>query len=209
MAPHPPLAKLQEPPPFAELCALASRTIIEPAALARSLDRLGFDERRAAVMACGGTRRQAALWRALAGAPRVRLDDLMPREIPPMRPVIFSLKNSLAAFSESQKRFVRAPDGQELYGYNHHTFGWFTGPGHFTARSSSNVLGGVELDYTTLPPAKADGWPAIHSNERLFSRFVYGGMFDYMRRISHHAFIGAAVRRGQFANMFFIITREV
>ncbi len=198
-----------ELPPLHVLADLSTRTLIEPAKFARLLDRMSHEERRSAVMACNGPHVHRAIWRAVAGAPRISIDDMVPPDVPPMRPVIFHLKNSLAMFSESQKRFVRAPDRHELWGYNHQPFAWFTGPGYYVARDSSHALGGVELDYRVLPPSHPEGWPRIKRNDRGGSILVYGGMVDYMRRVSRHVFIGAAVRGGAFADMYFILCREL
>ena len=59
-----------------------------------------------------------------------------------------------------------------------------------------------------MPPEWPSSWPEIEANDRGFSRFVYEGMVDYMRRVSHHAFIGAATRNGKELGNYFILCRE-
>ena len=64
------------------------------------------------------------------------------------------------------------------------------------------------IDYTMIPTAKPDAWPAIQPNEKGVSRFVYAGMHDYMRKVSTHVTIGRAYRHGKISNNYFMLCRE-
>ena len=155
---------------------------------------------------------QAKLWHAAAGG-AVTIGEMVPREIGPLRPVIFHGKNSLPAFTRFQKRFCRpaADVGRdELWGYNYQPVGWLgplTGPGYFVAYDS-NGLGGVAVDYTKIPPAKPASWPDIHDNTYRLSRFIYNGMIDYLRRVSPHLLIGRATKAGKEMPNYFLLCRE-
>ena len=52
--------------------------------------------------------------------------------------VVHHGQNSLPAFNAFQKRVVK--NAEELQGYNHQTFGWLTGPGHFTLRQDGDEV---------------------------------------------------------------------
>jgi hypothetical protein len=105
--------------------------------------------------------------------------------------VIHHGQNSLPAFNAFQKRVCRR--GEVLQGYNHQTMAWFTGPGHFTLSQD----GDVPAEFPTLKP-----------NEAGFSRFVYGGMVDRVRRVSAHCVIGAAFKGEKAMGAWFMLTRE-
>ena len=66
----------------------------------------------------------------------------------------------------------------------------------------------VWIDYTRVPPEAPQGWPAVRSNERGLSRFVYGFMIDTLRRVSEHVTIGSAARKGRDMGSWFILVRE-
>jgi hypothetical protein len=174
-------------------------------AIAAFLDGLDHDERLEAMRALGGARLQSRLWDAVAANPRVTIDDLVPPEAPPLREVIFEGKNSLLAFTTFQKRFCRAPGGTPaLWGYNHQQLGWLTGPGYFVVHDEP---AGAAIDYRAVPPEHPAGWPAVQPNDRGVSRVVYGGMVDYLRRVSRHVFIGAAFRDGKPRGNWFLLCR--
>ena len=68
---------------------------------------------------------------------------------------------------------------------------------------------GFTLDeYVGLPAEHPEGWPAIRSNERGVSRFVYGFMLDTLRRVSEHVTIGSAARKGVDLGSWFVLCRE-
>jgi hypothetical protein len=177
------------------------------AAIARFLDGLSHAERLEAITALSGPRLQGRLYRAVEGAPRVTLADLVPPDAPPLREVIYHGKNSLPAFTLFQKRFCRPPRGaDELWGYNHQTLAWLTGPGYFVVHD--DVARGAAIDYREVPPEHPAGWPEIKANDRGLSRFVYADMVDYMRRVAGEVFIGRAYRGGAETENYFVLCRE-
>lgn len=135
------------------------------------------------------------------------VSDLIPAGTP-LREVIFYGKNTLPVFSNFQKRMCLTPDGQALAGYNHQTMGWVTGPGYFVVKDNSDRPGEVMVDYTVLPPSKPETWPGIKSNESGITKLVYGGMKDYLRRVSKNVFIGEATKQGKRIGQYFILCRE-
>lgn len=155
---------------------------------------------------------QEKLWHAAAGQ-AVTIGEMVPKELDPLRPVIFHGKNSLPAFTHFQKRFCRpaaGTDRDELWGYNYQPTKWLaplTGPGYFVAYDS-NGLGGVAVDYTRIPTGKPAEWPEIHDNSYRLSRFIYNGTIDYLRRVSQHLLIGRATRAGKEMPNWFLLCRE-
>src|SRR5215813_4421638 len=120
------------PTPGEKLTALLRAEQPDAAAIAEFLDRLNPNARRDAIAALSGPRAQRRLYKTVARTPPVTLDDLVPPDAGPLREVIFHGKNSLPAFTHFQKRFCRPPDGQgsrQLWGYNHQSLAWLTGPG--------------------------------------------------------------------------------
>jgi hypothetical protein len=176
------------------------------------LEKLAPAERREAIEAAGGKRRQARLFELAGEGPEAGLDDLIPQDKKqPLQPVIFYGKNSLPTFSIFQKRFCRAPSGDELIGYNHQAMSFFTGPGYFVARSAEgdeSPLGGVTIDYNRVPAEKPSEWPAIKGNDGGIGRMVYGRMLDYLRPLGGDVYIGRAVRKGKLTDNYFLLARE-
>lgn len=171
------------------------------------LDTCGPWARRNAVRTLDG-RQMAALFEACDGAEALTLDDIVP-VTDPLKQVIHSGKNSLAAFNRFEKRFCRADgEGNEsvLWGYNHQTMSGFTGPGYFVA--SVDDKGQVAIDYGKLPPRKPAGWPEIISNSARLGFIVWGGMTDYLRKVTSHVTIGRAWRNGKPSNDYFALCRE-
>ncbi len=74
-----------------------------------------------------------------------------------------------------------------------------TGPGYFVVHApSGDGEHGEELDFdcTAAPPHEPAGLPAYHPNERGPSRFVYGNMHDYVRRVARGVVVGKAYCNG-------------
>jgi len=175
-------------------------------AIVAFLDGLSHSERVAAIRALGGVRLQSRLWAAVADAPRVMLEELVPPDAPALREVIFEGKNSLPAFTLFQKRFCRPSTGRgELWGYNHQNLAWLTGPGYFVVHDDP---AGAAIDYREVPPSHPSAWPEIRSNHRGFSRFVYDDMVDYLRRVSVDVLIGRAHKAGKPRSNYFLLCRE-
>jgi len=195
--------------PGERLIALASAEPPDSAAIAGFLDGLSPAERRAAIAALSGPRLQSRLYAAVASTPPVTLADLVPRDAPPLGEVIFHGKNSLPAFTLFQKRFCRPPAGRrgdELWGYNHQSLAWLTGPGYFVVHEEG--ARGAAIDYREVPPTKPPTWPEVRRNDRGFSYFVYRGMVDYLRRVARDVFIGSAHRGGRELGNYFVLCRD-
>jgi hypothetical protein len=181
----------------------------DPGKIRAFLDALAPAERVEAISSLGGPTLQRRLYVATQDAPRVTLDDLVPATAPPLREIIFHGKNSLPAFTRFQKRLCRPPTAHaldQLWGYNHQSFAWATGPGYFIVREDTDA--GVALDYREIPPDHPQGWPPVRANDRGLSRFVYMNLVDYLRRVSQDVFIGSAYRRGQELGNYFVISRQ-
>ena len=116
-------------------------------------------------------------------------------------------RNSLPAFRLFEKRFVRHDGG--IYGYNHNpAFVTFvSGPGYFFCRVDDNKPSELLIDYTKVPAAAPEGWPAVKPNSAGLSRFVYKDMYDYCRRTSDDVVIGAATRLGKPIGQYFVLCR--
>jgi len=198
--------------PGRELRALATATPVEPRAIARLLDGLEHAPRVAAVRSLG-RREQRRLYAAVEGFLPLRLADLVPASTADLLPVRHFGRNTLPAFTLFEKRFCR-PSGQdrekpgELWGYNHQSTAWATGPGYFVA-SQDPGRPEVLIDYTRVPAGRAEGWPELRPNERGLARLVYGFMVDRLRRVSEHVTIGSAARRGRELGSWFALCREV
>ncbi len=168
------------------------------------LDGLSPAARLEQVLAVTG-RGVKRLYDAVAGGTPPALAELIPEDEKGV--VIYEGRNSLPAFSRFQKRFVRM--GGVVVGYNHQTMSFVTGPGYFVvhAPSGSGEHGQeLDFDYTTAPPGEPAGWPAYKPNERGLSRFVYGNMHDYVRRVARGVIVGKAYRHGVEQDAYFSLT---
>lgn len=148
-------------------------------------------------------RHHAILWRlAEAGAP-LALEDFVPTATPALEPVPFAGQNNQPLFRPFRKVFYREPDGA-IAGYNESAAAPVVGPGYYVLRVDES---GCYVDYTALPTSAPRGWPAIVSNERGVSRFVYGFMKDYLRRVTKKVLIGRAYRHGKATANYFVLAR--
>ncbi|MDF1562566.1 MAG: hypothetical protein P1V51_05965 [Deltaproteobacteria bacterium] len=154
-------------------------------------------------------RLQGRLFDLLAGGDPLRVEDLMPAELPAGSVVRHHGVNSLPLFRIFQKPMYRSEEGV-VGGRNVQPWAWFTGHGYFvvTGYPEGDPEREVLIDYTQLPPSRPEGWPPIRSNGRLFSRFVYHRMTDVMRRASEHVTVGKAIRGGEPFGSYFILVRE-
>jgi hypothetical protein len=174
------------------------------AEIERHLDGLAAPARLAEVLAVTG-RGVERLYEAVAGGAKPSLEELVPPGAE--GPVVYEGRNSLAAFSRFQKRFVRMSG--VVVGHNHQSMSFVTGPGYFVvhAPSGSGEHGAeLDFDYTVAPPGEPPGWPAYTPNERGLSRFVYGEMHDYVRRVAQGVVVGKAYRRGVDQGAYFSLT---
>ncbi|MBI2060417.1 MAG: hypothetical protein HYT87_11665 [Nitrospirae bacterium] len=154
-------------------------------------------------------KQQAALFEAAKGFRPLSLDDFVPKNIPPLKPVIHHGKNSLPFFTHFQKPMCR-PDSTttppSLWGYNEQLLKPVTGPGYFMTKPAE--AGEVVIDYLSVPSGKPSGWPEILPNSAGLSRFVYYQTRDFMRGVSKHVSIGRATRNGKPMNNWFVLCRE-
>ena len=162
-----------------------------------------------AITSLQGTKEQGKLYEINEGAPPVTLDELVPPDMAALREVIWHGKNSLPVFTLFQKRFCR-PRGdrssQELWGYNHQTMAWVTGPGYFVCHQVGTSP--AAIDYRVVPPEAPPGWPDVKRNDQGLSRLVYANMVDYLRRVSKHVLIGRAYKDGKEMPNWFLLCRE-
>lgn len=175
-----------------------------------TLDRMDPRSRLATVMTIH-PKEQRRLWELFENS-AIDADHFVPSGIEPLEEVIHHGKNTLPTHNFFQKRFCRADDESgELYGYNHQSLSWLTGPGYYVAHDTSDEKeppASYVIDYTRIPPKKPESWPEIIPNENKLGRFVYAGMKDYMRKVSEHVSIGRAYKGGKPMNAWFILCRE-
>jgi hypothetical protein len=173
--------------------------------VASYLDGLAPAARLAEVLAVTG-RGVKRLYEVVAGGAPPSLEELIPQGTEGV--LIYEGRNSLPTFSRFQKRFTRLLG--QVVGYNHQTMSFVTGPGYFVvhAPSGSGDHGAeLDFDYTVAPPApQPAGWPAYTPNERGLSRFVYGSMHDYVRRVARGVVVGKAYRHGVEQDAYFSLT---
>jgi len=142
----------------------------------------------------------------------VDAEHFVPSGTDALKEVIHHGKNSLPAFTHFQKRFCKADDETgDVYGYNHGSTEWITGPGYFVAHAAGDDKAPPSdylIDYTRVPPQKANDWPPIRNNEGGIGALVYGRMKDYMRKVSTHVSIGKAYKEGKELGAYFMLCRE-
>jgi hypothetical protein len=173
--------------------------------LASSLDGLDHPARLAAVRSLPG-RSLARLFECVESE-AIDLDHFVPAGLGDGIPVRHLGVNSLPLFRQFEKRFVRAPGSDLLWGYNHQAMGWLTGPGYFAVPA---IAAGESLciDYNSVPDCRpVENWPAPRGNEGFPDRFVYGFMRDHMRRVSRHVSIGRAEKKGRLLDTWFALVR--
>ena len=193
------------------------RRLLRAKSLDRDLFAKRFDEsaaaERVALMESIDARAQMRIWDAAEGC-GVTIAEMVPPDRGPLDPVVFHGKNSLPAFTRFQKRFCRpsaAIEADELWGFNYQPTRWLaplTGPGYFVAYDAKDPLGGVAIDYRRIPADRPDDWPRLRDNERGLGRLVYGGMVDYLRRVSEHLLIGRATRGDKALPNTFLLCKE-
>src|SRR5262249_11186703 len=96
---------------------------------------------------------------------------------------------------------------RSLWGFNFQSLTPLTGPGYYIAYTDA-AAGEALVDYNRVPPSAPPGWPAVRSNERGFSRFIYGFMIDRLRKVSRHVTSGSGARKGREIGSWFILCRE-
>jgi len=194
----------------AELRSMIRGAAATSSSIAGLLDGLEPASRAPVVRGLGRKDQQALYAKAKGHAP-LGLTDIVPPNRGDLEVVRHLGRNSLPAFTIFEKRFCRLAGNQpdapkELAGYNFQALSPITGPGYFMAVEDANTRE-VLVDYRRLPDRKPSDWPAIRSNERGLSRFVYGFMVDRLRRVSEHVTIGSAARNGRDLGSYFVLCR--
>ncbi|MEZ4372616.1 MAG: hypothetical protein R3B07_17450 [Polyangiaceae bacterium] len=179
--------------------------------ITEALDRMDHKGRMLMMEQATGADQQA-LWDLFEGE-EADADFFVPSGTDPLKEVIHHGKNTLPAHNFFQKRFCLADDESgDLWGYNHQTLDWATGPGYYVAHSvdrekDKEAPSEFVINYTKIPPKKPESWPVIIPNEKKLGRFVYAGMKDYMRKVSEHISIGRAYK-GKPMSAWFMLCRE-
>jgi hypothetical protein len=176
----------------------------DTAALAAHLDGMRHEERVAATRTLPRAL-FAVLFERVAGARSLSLDALVPPGRAPLSAVRHVGTNTMPVFRGFEKPMYRQASGH-LAGRNVQTWEAFTGPGYFTVEPFGQ--GEVLLNYLELPREAPGGWPAIRSNARGLSYFVFRGMKDVVRGVSEHVVIGRAARDGKDMRQYFVLVRE-
>lgn len=148
---------------------------------------------------------QRVLWDLMEGH-SLSAEHFVPSSTEPLHPVVHYGRNTLPAFKFFQKRFYRVPD-DEIAGFNAQTLSWLTGPGYFVTHPVTDGPADFVIDYTALPKQKPATCPPIQPNTRGVSRWVYGGMKDYVRSVSEHVCIGRAYRGEKPLDAWFVLCR--
>jgi len=195
-----------QPDPKNTLNELLDSARPEPERIAALLDGLSHGERLHVVLSLRSKQLQA-LYQCVAGFQRLGLADLVPQGSVPLSPVRHYGRNSLPLFTRFEKRFYRLPDAAAVGGANFQSTSWLTGPGYFVAHPDERGEQ-IIIDYSELPQQAPASWPAIRDNAHGVSRLVFGGMTDTLRRVSQHVSIGAAAKRGESINAYFVLCRE-
>lgn len=169
------------------------------------LDGLAPADRLAEVRALPG-KALAALYERAAGRD-TDLAHFVPPDVPDGTPVHHLGINSLPLFRVFEKRFLRLPGQERLVGYNHQAMAPLTGPGYFVVDRPEPGQP-VAIDYFQVPDERPHpDWPAVAPNTTLRSRFVYGFMKDFMRRVTGDVSIGRANRKGKDQSAWFALVR--
>ena len=148
-------------------------------------------------------------WAVFEPAETINLEYLVPEHLGASVPVHHLGINTLPLGRFFEKRFVRAPENPgELWGYNHQSLAWLTGPGSFVVHEAgSDNHDALFIDYRSVPTGEIEGWPSPKSNDRGIARLVYGGMQDFMRRVSDRVSVGRAFVRGKDLGASFMLVR--
>jgi hypothetical protein len=187
-----------------DLSDLAASDPLDPRAIARHLDSLTHEDR---VRQTRSLKRDlfSRLFAAVEGTARVSVDDLVPAGSPPLTVIRHEGTNNLPLFRAFAKPMYRDRAGR-VCGRNDQAWEGLTGPGYFCVRAHGDRE--VLFDYTQLPDEKPEGWPAIKSNARGFSTFVFREMIDVVRRLSRDVVIGRAQRGGKELPQYFVLVRR-
>jgi hypothetical protein len=178
--------------------------------ISSALDAMTHDSRLATMLTIE-PKEQRKIWELFKDR-EIAADHFVAPGTKPLEEVIHHGKNTLPTHNFFQKRFCLADDESgELWGYNHQSLSWATGPGYYVAHPSADekdAPSSFVIDYTRIPPKKPESWPPVIPNQKKLGRFVYSGMKDYMRRVSEHVSVGRAYKGGKPMNAWFVLVRQ-
>lgn len=178
--------------------------------LAEILDGLGH-EGRVHTMRTWNKKTMAALFDACAGR-SITLEHLVPSGVSANVEVIHDLRNTLPVFTNAQKRFAKVEGGDFPVGGFNRQFGVarVSEPGYFVvSEGQGDHANELVIDYTKVPKSKPPEWPDIEANDQGFlNKVVWGGMVDYLRRVSTHVSIGRATKDGKGIGQYFALVRR-
>lgn len=178
--------------------------------LAEILDGLGH-EGRVHAMRTWDKKRMAAIYEACNGR-SITLDQVVPPSIGANVEVIHDLRNTLPVFTDAQKRFSKVEGGGAAVGGFNRQFGVarVSEPGYFVvSEGEGDHANELVIDYTKVPTSKPESWPDIEKNDSGFlNKIVWGGMVDYLRRVSTHVSIGKATKDGKSIGQYFALVRR-
>ena len=191
------------------LAGIIRASTVTAIGLSEYLDALTDDERLAQTHSLRSDE-QARLFELVAGARKFTLEDLAPKQTPPLVGVLHFGKNSLPLFTRFAKVFSvpdEATPQAERWGFNLNPslVALTVGPGYFVAVEQGPE---VIVDYTRQPPRPLIDGPRILPNDRRLSRFVYNGTKDLLRGVSKHVSIGRASRGTRQLDNWFVLCRS-
>jgi hypothetical protein len=179
----------------------------DSAAVAALLDALSPDQQVDQVRALS-IKNVHRCWAMAEAGESIDLAFLVPNETPQGEPVHHLGINTLPLSRFFEKRFVKAPGkAGELWGYNHQPLAWFTGPGSFVVHEAGSEGEALFIDYRSFPSGNIDGWPTAKSNASGLAKLIYGGMQDYMRKVSDRVSVGRAFVGGKDRKASFMLVR--
>ena len=180
----------------------------DPAAIADHLNGLSVEQQVAEVRALS-IKNVHRCWAMAEPGESIDLGDLVPPGTPEGTPVHHLGINTLPASRFFEKRFAQAPGIEgELWGYNHQPLAWLTGPGSFVVHAAgSDGEDALFIDYRSFPSGEISGWPKAKSNDRGIAKLVYGGMQDFMRKVSDRVSVGRAFVAGKDRKASFMLVR--
>ncbi|MCB9763451.1 MAG: hypothetical protein H6739_27030 [Alphaproteobacteria bacterium] len=181
------------------------------------LDDLEHDARWAQLSTLSRATQRRLFERAAAGPP-LALEHFVPPDRAPLTQVTHHGRNTLplpAKHKLFRKPFCRPADREgQLYGFNDSPSRWLVGPGFFVAvltagNADWEARGSVVIDYFRVPDsAVCAGWPEVIPNHKGVQFFVYHQTRDFMRRVSAHVSIGAAYKKENALDHYFVLCRE-
>ncbi len=178
--------------------------------LAETLDGLGH-EGRVHTMRTWDKKRMKAIFDACAGRP-ITLEQVVPSSVGANVEVIHDLRNTLPVFTNAQKRFSKVEGGNVAVGGFNRQFGVarVSEPGYFVvSEGDGEHANELVIDYRSVPPSKPESWPDIEANDQGFlNKIVWGGMVDYLRKVSQHVSIGRATKDGKSIGQYFALVRR-